>query len=139
MNRILLLTGAGLALLLASWLAGCGDAGATDEEGNAARPQSEERQAHHAEDEHADHADHADHEGHHGGHQHDPHGTRSGADDDRTVDTGQKTCPVMGHPVNPEIFVEHEGRKVYFCCRQCIPEFEADPDRFLAQLDREMQ
>ena len=30
---------------------------------------------------------------------------------------------------------EHEGREVRFCCAACLPEFEADPERFLATLD----
>lgn len=45
----------------------------------------------------------------------------------------QVSCPIMGGAVNPEVFVEHDGRKVYFCCKGCDTRFEADPDRYLKQ------
>jgi len=47
----------------------------------------------------------------------------------------QKVCPVMGGKINPNLFVEHKGRKVYFCCAGCSDKFEADPDKYLAKLD----
>ena len=47
----------------------------------------------------------------------------------------QKTCPVMGKPINPNIFVEYEGRKIYFCCQGCVQTFKADPAKYLAKLD----
>lgn len=47
----------------------------------------------------------------------------------------QKNCPVMGDSIDPDVFVEHEGRKVYFCCDQCITTFEKDPVKYIAKLD----
>ena len=47
----------------------------------------------------------------------------------------QKICPVMGGKIDPKVFVEHKGRKVYFCCPGCIGKFKADPDKYLAKLD----
>lgn len=47
----------------------------------------------------------------------------------------QKTCPVMeGNPINPEIFVEYQGKKVYFCCEACPATFLANPEQYLAKL-----
>ena len=45
------------------------------------------------------------------------------------------TCPVMkGEPIDPERFVVHEGKKVYFCCNKCQGRFENDPAAYLAML-----
>lgn len=43
-------------------------------------------------------------------------------------------CPVMGHAVNPEVFVEYQGKKVYFCCRGCDKKFLASPNQYLGKL-----
>jgi YHS domain-containing protein len=46
----------------------------------------------------------------------------------------QTTCPVMGGPINKDIFVEYQGKKVYFCCNGCPDIFKADPAKYLAKL-----
>jgi Cu(I)/Ag(I) efflux system membrane fusion protein len=46
----------------------------------------------------------------------------------------QTTCPVMGNPIDPAIFVEYKGKKVYFCCRGCDKKFQEDPEKYLAKL-----
>ena len=49
--------------------------------------------------------------------------------------TEQTTCPVMaGNPINKALFVEHEGKKVYFCCKGCEDKFQADPAQYIAKL-----
>lgn len=45
-------------------------------------------------------------------------------------------CPVMGGKADPAVFVEHEGRKVYFCCAGCPETFAKDPAKYLAALDQ---
>ncbi len=52
----------------------------------------------------------------------------------------QKTCPVMrGNPINPEIFVDYEGRRIYFCCPMCPPKFKADPAKYLKIVDEDLK
>lgn len=46
----------------------------------------------------------------------------------------QTLCPVMGTPINKDIFVEYQGKKVYFCCPGCDKEFLADPEKYLPKL-----
>ena len=47
----------------------------------------------------------------------------------------QTTCPVMeGNPIDKAIFVEYEGKKVYFCCAGCPEAFLAEPEKYLAKL-----
>jgi len=36
--------------------------------------------------------------------------------------------------INPEVFVEYKGKKVYFCCPDCKAKFQADPEKYVANL-----
>lgn len=51
----------------------------------------------------------------------------------------QTNCPVMDGPINKEIFVEYQGKKVYFCCDSCKEMFLKDPQRYLAKLPQFIQ
>ncbi|MGB2999045.1 MAG: YHS domain-containing protein [Phycisphaerae bacterium] len=51
----------------------------------------------------------------------------------------QKTCPVMGGAIDPNIYVDHEGRRVYFCCPACLDKFKKDPEKHLKKLDEQLQ
>ncbi len=46
----------------------------------------------------------------------------------------QTTCPVMGGAIDKAVFVEYQGKKVYFCCPACKPKFEAEPAKYVAKL-----
>lgn len=46
----------------------------------------------------------------------------------------QKVCPVMGQPIDKDLFVEYEGKKVYFCCPGCVDTFKKDPEKYLSKL-----
>ncbi len=46
----------------------------------------------------------------------------------------QTVCPVMGNEIDREVFTDHEGQRVYFCCPPCIEKFNADPKKYLAKL-----
>jgi len=47
----------------------------------------------------------------------------------------QTTCPVMpGNPINKDLFVEYQGKKVYFCCKGCPERFQANPAMYVAKL-----
>jgi len=46
----------------------------------------------------------------------------------------QTVCPVMGNPIDKNIYTEYKGKKVYFCCKACVTKFEADPEKYLAKL-----
>ncbi|MBE3070972.1 MAG: YHS domain-containing protein [Planctomycetes bacterium] len=51
----------------------------------------------------------------------------------------QKTCPVMGGPIDPKMFTEYKGRRIYFCCAACIEKFKADPAKYIAKVDAELK
>jgi YHS domain-containing protein len=47
----------------------------------------------------------------------------------------QTMCPVMdGMKIDKNVFVEYKGKKVYFCCADCKAKFEADPEKYVANL-----
>jgi YHS domain-containing protein len=46
----------------------------------------------------------------------------------------QVTCPVTGKPVDPNMFTEYQGKKVYFCSSACISRFKGNPDKYRARL-----
>jgi len=48
----------------------------------------------------------------------------------------QTVCPVMGGPVNPKVFVDYKGQRVYFCCGGCPAEFNKDPAKYIAKLEK---
>ena len=46
-----------------------------------------------------------------------------------------KFCPILPtDPVDPAVFVMHEGKKIAFCCADCIGEFRKEPAKYMATL-----
>jgi YHS domain-containing protein/outer membrane murein-binding lipoprotein Lpp len=46
----------------------------------------------------------------------------------------QKTCPVMGNPVNKNLFVDYNGKRIYVCCDMCIDQVNKDPEKYIRKL-----
>jgi len=46
----------------------------------------------------------------------------------------QTTCPVMGGAIDKKYFTVYKGKKVYFCCPGCKPEFEKNPEKYVGKL-----
>jgi Cu(I)/Ag(I) efflux system membrane fusion protein len=49
----------------------------------------------------------------------------------------QTHCPVMGGEINKDVFTDHNGMRIYFCCAGCDGEFKADPEKYLAKMKAE--
>lgn len=49
----------------------------------------------------------------------------------------QTNCPVMGGKINKEIYTDHEGKRVYFCCNACIGEFRKNPEQYVKAFEDE--
>ncbi len=49
----------------------------------------------------------------------------------------QTLCPVMGYAINKKIFVDYNGKRVYFCCNGCPETFKKDPDKYMKKLAAE--
>ena len=52
-----------------------------------------------------------------------------------SVEIAQRLCPVMAKAISRKVFVDYEGRRVYFCCGMCTAQFEQDPAKYLAEMD----
>jgi Cu(I)/Ag(I) efflux system membrane fusion protein len=59
------------------------------------------------------------------------------ADDEKGLE--QTLCPVMGNPINPDVFIEYKGVKVYFCCWGCDDKFLAEPEKYIPKLPKAVQ
>ncbi|HYL98652.1 MAG TPA: YHS domain-containing protein [Blastocatellia bacterium] len=46
--------------------------------------------------------------------------------EDREAIKANEKCPISGGAVDKDIWVESEGRKVYFCCPDCAAAFKKD-------------
>jgi YHS domain-containing protein len=46
----------------------------------------------------------------------------------------QVNCPVMGVPASKSIYVDYNGKRVYFCCNACVSAFKADPEKYMKKL-----
>lgn len=47
----------------------------------------------------------------------------------------QTKCPVMGGAINKELYVDHEGKRVYVCCQMCINKVKEEPNKYISQLE----
>lgn len=46
----------------------------------------------------------------------------------------QTICPVMGAPINKNLYGDHKGERVYFCCMACPPQFEKNPQKYINKM-----
>lgn len=51
-----------------------------------------------------------------------------------TAAVEQTVCPVTGDPIDKNVSIDYQGKKVYFCCPACIAPFKADPNKYAAKL-----
>lgn len=52
-----------------------------------------------------------------------------------TKGTAPAKCPVMpDNEIKREFHVDHEGRRIYFCCKFCVASFRKTPEKYLAGL-----
>jgi YHS domain-containing protein len=49
----------------------------------------------------------------------------------------QTQCPVLGNKIDKKVFVDYHGKRIYFCCKGCIAQFEKDPDKYLKKMAAE--
>ena len=50
------------------------------------------------------------------------------------LESVQKSCPVSDEEINPKVYTDYKGRRVYFCCKKCIATFQEDPEKYLKKL-----
>jgi YHS domain-containing protein len=52
-----------------------------------------------------------------------------------TVTKAQTACPVEGAKIDKNIYADYQGKRVYFCCAGCKAKFNADPAKYVMQLE----
>jgi hypothetical protein len=59
----------------------------------------------------------------------------SGSHESMSSGAAQKTCPVMGNPINKDLYVDYNGKRIYVCCGMCIDKVEKDSEKYLKKLE----
>lgn len=49
----------------------------------------------------------------------------------------QTKCPVLNGKIDEKVFVDYQGKRIYFCCAGCIDEFNKDPEKYLKKMEAE--
>ncbi len=47
----------------------------------------------------------------------------------------QKICPIMGNKILKSEYVDHEGKRIYFCCSGCKSTFLKDPGKYIKEME----
>ena len=49
----------------------------------------------------------------------------------------QTLCPVLGGNVDKKVYVDYQGKRIYFCCQGCDAEFKKDPEKYMKKLQEQ--
>lgn len=49
----------------------------------------------------------------------------------------QTTCPIEGGAIDKKISADQDGKRVYFCCQDCVAKFKADPGAAMKKLQEQ--
>ena len=61
---------------------------------------------------------------------------KDGKKDDKKKEAKLNTvCPVSGDDADKSITTDYKGRKVAFCCEDCLKDFEKNPAKYAAKLE----
>ncbi len=89
----------------------------------------------------------------HADHDHGMEGMHHDMDNQADGDLTKSTSPAIGHPytlgtcpvsgeelgsMGDPLHYNYQGRDIAFCCKGCIPKFEADPAKFIAAIDKQI-
>ncbi|HBM17308.1 MAG TPA: hypothetical protein DD381_13355 [Lentisphaeria bacterium] len=47
----------------------------------------------------------------------------------------QTLCPVMNEPIDKDLYVDYEGKRIYVCCYGCLDTVKEDPAKYIKQLE----
>ncbi len=51
----------------------------------------------------------------------------------------QSTCPVLGSPIDKNLYVDYQGKRIYVCCAGCIDQVKKDPAKYIEKLRKSGQ
>ncbi|MGD0826669.1 MAG: YHS domain-containing protein [Desulfobaccales bacterium] len=47
----------------------------------------------------------------------------------------QTVCPVLGGNIDKKLFIDYQGKRIYFCCSGCPAEFSKDPEKYMKKIE----
>lgn len=56
---------------------------------------------------------------------------------DKTPVAHQTMCPIMNKPIKKDLYVDHDGKRVYVCCKMCVRRVKGDPGKYIKKLEGE--
>jgi YHS domain-containing protein len=51
-----------------------------------------------------------------------------------TTQPVNKLCPISHEAIDPAVTVVYDGKVIAFCCRDCLAKFNADPQKYIADV-----
>jgi YHS domain-containing protein len=49
----------------------------------------------------------------------------------------QTKCPVMGSNIDKKVYLDYQGKRIYFCCPECIKTFKEQPDVYIKKMEEQ--
>jgi len=49
----------------------------------------------------------------------------------------QTVCPVLGGNIDKKVYLDYQGKRIYFCCTGCDAEFKKDPEKYLKKIEEQ--
>ena len=49
----------------------------------------------------------------------------------------QTVCPVLGGNVDKKVYVDYQGKRIYFCCQGCDAEFKKNPEKYMKKIQEQ--
>jgi YHS domain-containing protein len=49
----------------------------------------------------------------------------------------QTTCPVSGKKIDRTVYTDYNGKRIYFCCPDCIAAFKKSPEKYVKKMEGE--
>ncbi len=49
----------------------------------------------------------------------------------------QVACPVQHGKINKDLYVDYKRERIHFCCKDCIPIFNKNPEAYMKRMEQE--
>ena len=47
----------------------------------------------------------------------------------------QTVCPVLGGNIDKKVYVDDQGKRIFFCCPGCPADSKKDPEKYLKKME----
>jgi YHS domain-containing protein len=49
----------------------------------------------------------------------------------------QTGCPVLGGNIDKKVYIDYQGKRIYFCCQGCDTEFKKNPEKYMKKIQEQ--